>query len=525
MATLVQLPNKVTENIESFSVQEDATPIEPSDTFGGVGQIVIGLDDYPDAVKNIGGLVLSAGSRGKTSGHITNLSADNGKLNVTATSALVLYNVRRIAQPYQGTLQGYINYLSNLVGITSSIAVDSSIASRPVVCPGWNDIVWVKLKEFLVWQSVEIALVFDVIHVRPLRTIVADTATSTQAGWNIDNAEGALSVEIKYYPKSWQTQGEVYPLTTEEPQIIVAEAGETIEIVQELNASLTSVNQPVVQDWVDNQTYENTNGVYSVSGNDGLPITAAQWTAQGGSVSVRLGETPSQIIVTVVGADMPDYAPYRIAMSAGSNSFYNSLHITGTGVVWTEETLTITTGAGSDTINDEVYGPIESKYITTLTDAYNLGMRAAQAHTGVNYTINGSAVLLNRPSDNAELVAPTIADFNAYEGMGMQIATFNVEWAGQTFADFNDYFDSMVDDIWENQLFGNAPGSRIIQDDAAFRVITAVTTESSIQFTAKMDTMFADFNTSMDSMTIADFNVIHAGETFRQFNTVPLRNE
>jgi hypothetical protein len=510
-------------NLTQFSVQEDATPIEPGSTFGGVGQIIVGLDDFPDSTRLIGEVVLTDGSRGKTSGMVKSISATDGNLTLTADSALGLFNTERTAQPFTGTLRAAVQYYCDLVGITNDVIVDAAVANRTVVYPGWVGNVWVHIKQMLSTEQVEIALVFNRIYVRPLRQIIANQDKMSSSGKSLDNSNSAKKIEIYYYNHVYGSNIEVYPLTTEEPNTYVVGAGETVVFTQKLNATLSFVNQPTVVNFVNDESYAGTDGVYSVTGSDDKPVTAEQWLAQGGSLSVRITDDPSVIEVTITGASMTDYAPYRISMSAGGGSDYNSLHITGTGVVWDKRLVTLRTGATNTTTSTEVGVTVDNIYVSSLAQAYSLGTKTAQAYAGVNYTRTGTAYDLNRRGEGRDLIQATVEDFNlAYEA-GMTVAEFNVEWAGQTVADFNEYWQTQVDLLWENQLFGNAPGARLLTSDANFRIVSATTTESSVQYSAVLDTMVTDFNTAWTGETVSDFNAQWAGLTAKDFSVSPLR--
>ena len=519
----VILPRLRTTNIKNFSVQEDATPIEPSSSFGGVGRITFDVKEFEDSKLLIGEVTLVDGTRGKTSGAVRSVSGPDGNVSVVADSTIGLFNTDRVVQPYVGTLSGAIQYYCDLVGIENDVVTESSIASRPAVYPGWNGNVWVGIKQLLSKEQVEMALVFDRIYVRPLRQLTAVLDRAISLGWDVDNQTAARAVEIYYYNHDYGTQREIYPLTDDEPSIYQVDANETIAITQQLNASVISINQPVVQDWVDNASYAGTTGVYSVVGSDGLPITAAQWVAQGGSVTVEVTDNPSIIEITLKGANMPDYSPYRIAMSSGSGNYYNSLHITATAVTWDKKVLQLKTGATNVTTSDEIGVTVDNPFIDTRKQAYSLGMRTAGAYSGLTSKVTGTALDINRAGEGRDLIQATISDFNLFYEAGTTIDEFNDEWLGQTFVEFNSFFQDQIDELFENQLFGNAPGARVIQSDAAYRIETATTGVSSIDFTATLDTMFEDFNSTWDGSTIADFNDQFVGYTCKDFSIIPLR--
>jgi hypothetical protein len=241
------------------SVQEDATPIDPSSSAGGVGQITVGLDSFPDAPRLIGEIVLTDGSRGKTSGTVRSINVADGALALTADSVLGKFNTDRTAIPFTGDLKDAIQYYCDLVGITNDVFVDTTVASRDVVYPGWVGNVWVHIKQLLAVEQVEMALVFDRVYVRPLRQLVANQDKLISGGYTVDNSGAAQKVEVYYYNHLSGADLEVYPPAGEDvPAPFTVNAGETIRVTQQLSASLTLVSQPECIDFVNNQSYAGT---------------------------------------------------------------------------------------------------------------------------------------------------------------------------------------------------------------------------------------------------------------------------
>lgn len=510
-------------NLKSYSVQEDSTPLDPGSSFGGVGQITINANTAADSMLLIGEVVLNDGARGRTTGTVRDVNDSNGDLTVTADSILGLFNSDHIIQPYIGTLSGAINYYCDVVGIQNNVTVEAAVADRPVVYPGWNGNVWVHIKQLLAKEQVEMALVYNRVVVRVPRNITANTERTTTFGRNVNNRSAAKKVEIYYYNHQDVTQAEVYPLTTEEPTIYQVDANEEVVFTQQLNASLISINQPVAVDFVRNSSYSGSSGVYSVTGNDGLPITALQWTAQGGSVRVKIMDDPSVIEITIRGASMTDYAPYRIAMSSGASNLYNSLHLTGRGVAWDKKLITIPTGASSAVTGEDVGITVDNPFISTRAQAYSLGAITAASYSGINYTISGTSYDINRYDASRDLIQATVSDFDAETGAGTLVSGFDTTWQSQTVAEFDAYWQAKVDNLWENQLFGNAAGARVLTPDANFRIDSATTTESSVQFTASLDTLVSDFDPIWPGATVADFDAQFAGKLVKDFAIIPLR--
>lgn len=517
---------KLLRNIRNFSVQEDVTPIEPSSSAGGVGRITFGIDEDSDTRLMIGDVTLVDGSRGKTSGVVRSLSASDGNADVVADSVFGLWNVEATFPPFYGTLGDCIQFYCDFVGIENNLFFSEDVDSEKIVeYPGYRGNVWVHLKEILVVEQIEIAIVFDQIHVRTLRTLTATLDREISASWSITNSNAVRNVEVFYYNNNWGEDVEIYPIEGEDPITLSGiGAGETVVYRLPLNASVISVNQPEVQNFVNDEDYSGTNGVYSVVGVDGLPITALEWTAQGGSLEVLMTDDPNVIEVVVTGASSEDYAPYTIAMSAGSGDNYNSLHITGEAVRWHEESVIIPTGATGLSTSAEVLQVI-NRFISTLEQALSLGIKAAQANAGVEYTISGSALDINRNDDNNELIRATIADFDEYEIPETTIAEFDVEWADNTIADFDAFWTERMSNIFPNQLFGNAPGARIIGHEANFRVTSATTDEVLVQYQANLDTIISDFDEVWDGMLVEDFDAQFNGYSCKEFSIVPLRRD
>lgn len=507
-------------DITSFSVQEDATPTEPSSSFGGVGAINFSALDN-DSLLWMGGVTLVNGEKGSTSGTVIGVSITDGIASVQANSVLGLFNTEKTVSPFIGTFGNAIQHYCDLVGIPNEVQVQASLSSRSVTYPGWKGNIWVFLKQILVREQAEISLIYNRIQVRSLHRLVAYLDRSKSITSSINTGNAAQSIEIAYYNHSYGDQVEIYPDNNEDATIYSVDAGEVQTIDIPVNASIVSVNQPVATDFVNNTSYAGTNGVYAVIGSDNLPITAAQWNAQGGKVTVSTTDDPSIIRVTVTGAFDTTYAPYRIAMSDGSNEF-NSLHITGTAITFDRQTLTLPTGTSTLTTSDAAAPQIDNIFVSTLEEAFNLGLKAAQANAGLNYQISGEVLGLNRTGGNTGILVPLISDFNT-ANTGNSIADFNTEWSGQSIAEFNTYWQLQYDELFDNQMFGNAPGARVEYSDAMFRINTTITTDSTVSFTASIDTLVSDFNTVWDGMTIADFNTEFANSSIRDFSIRPLR--
>lgn len=464
-------------NIVSYSVQEESTPIDPGSMEGGAGQITVSFNEGTDTLwlaKEVVQFADTHRNRGMIEGVVRNLAVTDGAVTMTMDSAMALFNSDHIIPPTTGRFDAVLMSYCSRVGVTNPLSVHPSVASRQVQYPAIVGNVWDRLKQIMARERVEMTLIGDTIVVRPLRTVEARLDNFITLTTELNDQNTARAVEVAYYNNTWRNNGEVYPVPNEEPAVYTVDAGEVVEVEIQMSASLRSVNQPTAVDFVENRPYPGGNGVYAVAGNDGKPVKASQWLAQGGSVHVSLADDPSILKVRITGASMEQYAPYRIAMTAGTSNYYNALHITGTGLFYDRQTVTIPTGASSAVTGEEVGMVVENPYISTREEAYSLGAQTAKAWAGTQ-TISGSATTIQPTTDV--------------------------------------------------QAFGNAAGARVREGDAIYRIRSATTSESTVDFSADLDTTIADFNAEWAGATIADFNLMWSDRLLKDFNSEPLRRD
>lgn len=476
-----------TSSIEGYTVQEDATTIDPSNFFGGAGQITVPMAEKVDTREFFTAqLTLTDSEMGQTVGTVRGMETSNYGLTITADSILGLLNADHQVLPQYTTFSAAMMHYFGQVDLNGQLDIDATLGTRPVLFPGYTGNLWDMLKQIFVAEQVDVSLVDGYIRLRPIRQRVLSTAYYTQTGWTLNNQNTAKKVRVHYYNNRYETQGEVYPVpptpvmpqdresapAQSEPQVYNVDAGERMTFTVQMNASLLSVNQPTCVDFVENRSYAGTNGVYAVSGNDGKPITAAQWTAQGGSLTVRiLPEDSTQIEVTITAPEASDYAPYRIAMTAGTGSYYNSLHITGTGVFTEDRYVDLVTGATSATTGEEIGAEVTNPYISTLAQAYTIGARAAAAYA-LQYQVKGS---------------------------------------GRQF-------------VKGASMLGNVAGGRLQDGDTMFRVDTATQTPDLASVDASLDTIMADFNAKVPAgTTMKEFSTRWYGKTMLDFSVAPLK--
>lgn len=516
-------------NLTDYTSTEDSTPIEGSDSSGGVGQIQFGVVEDATSEGSIlllnDTVELEDGSNGRTQGIVNGVTSTDGVASVTADGRLVAFMATRTTQPYTGTLGGAFTYYLSIVGITTGFTIDATITSRSVTFPGFTGNMWDYIKQMCVAQQVEIALVSSNIVLRPLRGRTIETRKNASESWSVQNSDIAQAIEVYYYNNKYTTDGLAYPQGGWNPDVSVyqVDAGAILEFDIPTNVSFVSVKQPVVQNTV-SRGYSGPSSVYAVSGNDGLPITAAQWTATGGSISVSINDDTTTLHVIIRGANDPTgkYAPYRIAVSAGPSDYYSSLRIVGTGVFTDKQLLTIPTGVPLSKTATVIGATVDNPFITTPTEASTVGLRTAQKWAMASQTINATATVLNRKGDKGTANYPTFAGYFAPLYAGKTFAQFNAANVGVTFAQWDAIAQASVQDSFDNQAFGNIAGARVRFRDAMYRVRTATINASTIDYTAEADTLFGDFDARWIGKTFADFDTFFAGKTFQDFDVIPL---
>lgn len=514
-------------DLSTYSVTEDSTPIDPSDTSGGTGTIEFTVVEDTSGLGTIlllnDTVQLADQSNGSTQGTVNTVDVTDHIASITADGRLNLLVANVDAAPYTGTLGGAFTYYLSLVGITSSFVIDSTITARAVTFPGFSGSLWDYMKQMTAAQQVEISLVSTNIVLRPLRTRIADVRKDSSIEWNVTNGDLAQNIEVYYYNNQYVTNGLLYPPGgwTSDVEVYSVDAGVTTEFDIDCNASILSIQQPVIQTFVaENYT---ASSVYTVAGNDGLPIPPAQWLAGGGSLNVSINEDTQSLHVVLTGMVDPtgQYAPYSISVASGPSDYYSTLRIVGTGVTYDKQLLTIPTGVPLGKAATTTGVTIDNPFINTYTDAATAGMLAAGKWASPQQTITVSATVINRTGEKGNINYPTFVVFDS-DYTGKTFAQFDTTNSGQTFANLTTTYFAKVQDNFDNQAFGNVNGARVLFRNAWYRIRTATITEAGIQYTAERDTILSDFDSLWTGKTFAQFDTRWTGKTFQDYGVVPL---
>lgn len=461
-------------NVFDYTVQEDATPLNPGDVNGGYGQLTYTISQQENSERRFDTPTeLLDTSKGSYDAVVSNMEANNGFISVTANSALSQLSRWYSVLPFEGKLSDYLAYIKELVGLDRNIVAEASIASRVIQANGYVGNVWEGLKQLLSANQLEVVQDLDRFLVRKNQSHSVVPENITSDGWALTNNESAEKITVSWYETvGWETKVAVFPPIDDEPfEPLSVEANEILEQEITLNASIVSINQPTVIDYVAaNTIVDNTNGVYCVSGSDGKPIDASRWKASGGWLRVELTDNPSVIKIVVRGGSVEEYAPYRIAATAGTSSYYNSLHLTGTGFRWTEQEITMSTGAKKSETEEGTPAEVTNINLLNRGQAYTAALRAARALNGGDKFRSGSAEKWNQP-----------------------------------------------------QAFGLPVGARVEGEHAFYRVKNQEVHPSNVGYTLEIDTTMDDFNNRMGALSMAQFSTLYNGYRMVDFGSRPLQ--
>lgn len=454
--------------ILDYQVRENATSLDPGDASAGFGQLTYTV---PTEQRLNASTTLTDPEYGSFTGIVSAVSQNDGLYSITADDAFARLNKWLTIPPFTGTLADYLTFLKTRTKMAGTFTTS---VTRNVVCPGFRGNVWTEFRKFLAAQGLEAVQNAGNIIVRLPRGSELTTHENITRGTEVNNQTTSQYVTVNYYTmrsSSIASQIAVFPnrRNVEDMEFapISVNPGETVVQQITLDASLESVNQPTVVDYVSaSETGEGTNGMYCVVDQDGKPIPAAGWTKGGGRLVVRLTPDPSIIEVVVTGSSVTEFGTYRIAAGVGStaDSHYNSLRITGRGIRWDQGSVTMHTGAANNADGEDSTTEVDNRFITSVSAAWTAAGRAAAKLSGTVPTASG---------------------------------TFKPRL---------------------NPGFGNLVGKRLREENAWFRLTNANFSPHNVQYSLEQDTLVSDFNTHYDTMLVSDFNAIFAGKTVGEFN-------
>lgn len=530
-----------------YSDQEAATPLAAGDSSGQVGTISFTLPrldpelnpDHPTVKYGENWVIgrpirLEDSRKGFTLGKATSIQTSRGSATtqITANSRLGELNVYNVqAQPFSGVLADVFQQYLALANVTVDFLADPEIASQQVVFPGWNGELWFHLKQMAAAIDCDISLVSGVILLRPIRSRVAIRGRDVERSGSVGGGSLAQSIVVNQYNNRPITNELVYPPGgwTEDVTTINVNSGESVEEVLELSASVSSIVQPVQQTFV-SQGHDSSS-VYTVVGDDGLPIPPAQWTARGGRLRVEVNPDTTSLTVYITAPtgirnkDGKEIGVYGIALSSESNTGrYSTLRILGSGVAFSKEEVRVYTGVSDNETSTEVGITIDNPFLSTRDQVYTAGVRAVRDYSGTSMSINGTVTAINQRGNTGEVNLRTYAEMETSH-LGRTYAQVQTLNSGKTYTQVQEAFNAGIENDFENQVFGNVAGARIWDEGSRrwYRIRTGTMTPDLIQFEAEDDLTHLDAFSYFGRKTYAEMQVLYNGFSYREVDLMGLR--
>lgn len=530
-----------------YSDQEAATPLAAGDSSGQVGTISFTVPRIDAEINPNHPMVqygdnwilgrqvrLEDSRKGFTLGRVSSIQPTQGSatIQISATSRLGELNVYNVqAPPFVGNLTGAFQTYLSLANVSTDFLVDPSVATTPVIFPGWSGELWYYLKQMAAAIDCDISLVSGIIVLRPIRQRVATRGRDVERSGTVGGGSLAQSIVVNQYNNRAITNELVYPPGgwSEDVTTINVNSGETVEEVLELSASVSAIVQPTIQTFVSKS--HNNSSVYTVVGDDGLPIVPEQWAAAGGRLSVKINPNTTSLTVTITAPtgirnrDGKEIGVYGIALSSeGNTGRYSTLRIIGSGVAFSKEEVRVPTGVGPEETATDVGVTIDNPFLSTRDQVYTAGVRAVRSFSGSSLSITGTVTAVNQRGNTGEVLLRTYQEFEI-DNSGSTYAAVQTRYSGMTYTGVQEAFNSGIPDQFENQVFGNVAGARIWDEPSRrwYRVRTATMTPATIQFEAEDDLTHSDVGMYFGRLTYLDMQMMYNGFSYREVDLMGLR--
>lgn len=536
-----------TYEVFDFTVEEASTPLAAGDSSGQVGTITftIGVPDpeiVPNHPINMFGESILVGQRvriedsrkGFTIGEVSAVSRSSAQtISVSCVSRMGEVNVYGVqARPFVGNLGDAFEYYLGLAEISSAIFTDPSVANTPVQFPGWSGELWFNLKQMAASMDCDISLVSGVILLRPIRARVAARGRDLDRKTSSGGGTLAQFIEVYQYNNRAITNQLVYPPGgwSEDVSVINVNSGETVEEIIQLEASVSSVVQPTMQTFVSRD--HSTSSVFTVVGDDGLPITPAAWSANGGNLRVSINPDTTTLTVTVTAPrglpnkDGDEIGVYSISLSSDdSTGRYSTLRLLGSGVAFNKELKRIPTGITERETGTEVGITIDNPFLSTPQQVYRTALRAVGAYNGTAMTLSGRVSSVNQLGDSGELVLQTYAQVATLHA-GRTYAQVQSAWGGLSYLDIQQQINAGNSGEFENQVFGNVAGARVWDKNSRrwYRIRSATLNPDFISFEADDDLTHSDVSPAFSGKTYAQVQTLFEDFNYRQVHALGVPN-
>ena len=531
MGVLVKIDGKIVEG-GTYRISEAAMPLAGGDSSGAVGTINIDMrekDGSPTQLEKK--IEFIDTSRGSTVGTVRNLELNRSAAfpwKMTADTRLGDFNIEVQAQPFSGTLENGFRYYCSLANIDSGIVVDPSFASKPVNFIGWNGNLWAHMKMLAIGIGADLNVISSNVVLRPVRAFTAISGRDVDSTVTYDGKQLALKQEVIWYRTERVASGLIYPPGgwNNEVRILSVNAGESVETPIDTDSSITSIQQPVCVASV--APGYDASSVYTVVGDDNIVIQPAQWAAYGGTLSVSISPDTRQLIVKMTGAsgiyqiNGTPMKTFRIALSAGtSDSTYSTLRIVGDSIRLNQNSVIIPTGVESWRTGQEFAPTVDNPFLNTLKSAYSAGTRGARRYSGKTVTMSATVTAVNQRGERGTVNYPPYDQVQDMWG-GYTYDQVDANQAGKSYDDVQADLYALVQDDFDNQVFGNVNGARMYNHGAGrwFRVREATTEWGQMSVQTDDDITHEDVQNRFGGMTYDQVNAHFSGLSYIEADLV-----
>lgn len=294
--------------VESWSVDEDSTPLIVGDSSGSVGTFTLQVPYVGNVYSVYGELVeIDDDTRGFYVGTVDTVreNRESGLWEISGPSyvgKLNIYNVE--ARPIVGTLRDAIRYYFSLAGIPEDKwSIEEDLAEKPVLAGGWEGELWFRVKQLLSANEAELSLTGGVIRIRKPRglKVVSGFEESSTPEFEVTNL--AQKVEVYCYNSREIKNAPVYPkygyLDFED--IISFSSGSLQEFDLELSVSVSEIVPPIQV--TDMGMYDFSRSAFMVSTDNGRILSKEEFEASGGYIKIELGEDTTSLKLWLRGPD------------------------------------------------------------------------------------------------------------------------------------------------------------------------------------------------------------------------------
>jgi len=338
------------------------------------------------------------------------------------------------------------------------IATAADIQTTPAVSDypiqGYFGPVWTYLNQVCAGSGTEIALVNNVVALRPLRTETLSIVNRTSQYTVTPQSNKAKKVTL-----AWSEFRAGNGLTFTPDTVYSVAVGETSEVLIQTANSFTWIPQPKpieASEFISNLDQIG----YAVSGADNLPVPPLEWVDYGGSLQVAPTGVAGELKLTMHGptTEIPGVpAPYSLAVSDGDTS-YPALNIQFWGTTFEEATeKTMNTGAAPSTTTQIEPVSFTSVWATSKERVWGVLANGAKRYAGAYPTLimtiptrdvngfglcEGSMFRFMNSDYRVSSVTFQIGVTTVTAEPTTTIESFETAWSGKTFAQFETFWSA-----------------------------------------------------------------------------------